>query len=65
MKRRGALELFIPAVRSVLSRTHQRGLFLALMTTPQRLVLFIDYQNAYRRARSVFSRTPSPVGKDI
>ena len=24
------------------------------MTTPKRLVLFIDYQNAYRRARSVF-----------
>ena len=58
MKRRGILKSLLPAVRSVLSRTHQRGLFLALMTTPQRLVLFIDYQNAYRRARSVFFPNP-------
>ena len=33
------------------------------MTTPQRLVLFIDYQNAYRRARSVFFPNPQS-GRD-
>ena len=33
------------------------------MGTPQRLVLFIDYQNAYRRARSVFFPNPQS-GRD-
>lgn len=33
------------------------------MTTPQRLVLFIDYQNAYRRARDVFFPNPQS-GRD-
>ena len=33
------------------------------MTTPQRLVLFIDYQNTYRRARSVFFPNPQS-GRD-
>ena len=33
------------------------------MTTPKRLVLFIDYQNAYRRARSVFFPDPQS-GRD-
>ena len=33
------------------------------MTTPERLILFIDYQNAYRRARSVFFPNPQS-GRD-
>ena len=33
------------------------------MTTPERLVLFIDYQNAYRRARSVVYPNPQS-GRD-
>ena len=33
------------------------------MTTPPRLVLFIDYQNAYRRARSAFFPSPQS-GRD-
>ena len=33
------------------------------MTTPQRLVLFIDYQNAYRCARNVFFPNPQS-GRD-
>ena len=55
--------LLLPAVRLAPSRAHQRGLFLVHMTTPRRLVLFIDYQNAYRRARSVFFPNPQS-GRD-
>ena len=57
------LEFTLPRGPVGISRTHQRGLFFVLWGLAQRLVLFIDYQNAYRRARSVFFPNPQS-GRD-